>query len=363
MLKRTIIEILKAGNIEMFHSRMIAWLLDPNTEHGYGDYFVKKFIEIVNSRANVSTSPIIFAGDINVNTEERVGKHRCDITIVIDGNRLIIENKVKSLGSDLQLEVYQAYGMVIGLGFIDVSFAENVDVKHPILEYKDVLDIIKNRPSKAENDSYEVLITQYQEYLDNELGVIELMRKIYFYNQGKKNGNLLFDEIENRLNNKIYNDNDIRYLNYAYLEYLRRNFDPQVSQLKWSTNKNMISGPWLSSWQKTTNGYTFNKIFTDRFEQFGVRNLWFHIQIETGVAESTGDAVAGKMQLKTASSDNKAWCNELKKIYQLPSNQSWCKRVSKNEFYIVEEPFTRNDLYKDIMVPKIKAFMECFGTF
>ncbi len=363
MGKRTIIDVLKAGNIELFHSRIIAWLLYPNSEHGYGDYFIKEFAHIVDSRGNTSMSSAINASNINVNTEDKVGKHRFDITIEVDGKRFIVENKVKSLGSDLQLGVYQDYGEVIGLGFIDVSFAESVNINLPVLEYKDILRIIKNRPSKIQSDPYEMLIMQYQEHLENEVGIIELMQQTYFNNHINNSGDVLFSEIKEKIDNKIYNDNDIRFLNYAYLEYLRRVFDSQVKQLKWSTNKDMISGPWLSGGQKTTNGYTLKKIFTDRCEKFGVIKFWFHIQIETGVAQANANAVAGKMQLKTASNDNKAWCNELKKIYQLCSNQSWCKRVDKRNFYIVEEPFTRNDLHRDIMVPKVKAFMECFGTF
>jgi hypothetical protein len=347
----------------MFHSRMIAWLLDPNTEHGYGDYFIKEFAKIVDSRGNISMSSAIKGGNLNVSTEKKMRKHRCDITIEVDKKRFIVENKVKSLGSDLQLEVYQGYGEVVGLGFIDVSYAESVAVNHPIIVYKDILNIIKNRPSNAQCNPYEVLIIQYQEYLENEIGIIDLMRQTYFGDNVSKDGDALSKEINIRSSCNIYNDNDIRFLNYAYLEYLRCHFDSQVRKLKWSTNKDMISGPWLSSWQGTTNGYAFNDEFTDRLEQFGVSNFWFHIQIETGVAQANATAVAGKLQLKTASSDTRAWCDELKTLYKLCSNQSWCKRISKNNFYIVEESFTRNDLHKDIMVPKIKAFMECFGKF
>ncbi len=170
MGKRTIIDVLKAGNVEMFHSRMIAWLLDPKSEHVYGDYFIKEFANIVDSRGNTSMSSAIKVGNINVNTENKVGKHRFDITIEVDGKRFIVENKVKSIGSDIQLDVYQAYGEVVGLGFINVSFAESVGINLPVLEYRDILNIIKNRPNKAQNDPYEVLIMQYQEYLENELG-------------------------------------------------------------------------------------------------------------------------------------------------------------------------------------------------
>ncbi len=35
MTDRTIVDILRKGNQELFHSAMVAWLLDPAAEHGY----------------------------------------------------------------------------------------------------------------------------------------------------------------------------------------------------------------------------------------------------------------------------------------------------------------------------------------
>jgi PD-(D/E)XK nuclease superfamily len=44
---RTIIDILRKGNQELFHSSIIAWLLDPEGEHGFGPGFLHGFAEAV----------------------------------------------------------------------------------------------------------------------------------------------------------------------------------------------------------------------------------------------------------------------------------------------------------------------------
>ncbi len=47
MSDRTLIDILRKGNQELFHSSMIAWLLDPLAEHGLGTGFLDAFAEMV----------------------------------------------------------------------------------------------------------------------------------------------------------------------------------------------------------------------------------------------------------------------------------------------------------------------------
>ena len=53
---RTIIDILRKGNQELFHSSMIAWLLDPQAEHGIDDEFLKGFGHLVAERGCGSMS-------------------------------------------------------------------------------------------------------------------------------------------------------------------------------------------------------------------------------------------------------------------------------------------------------------------
>src|SRR4051794_13722152 len=50
MGSRTIIDILRKGNQELFHSSIIAWLLDPLAEHGLDTGFLNAFAEVVEQR-------------------------------------------------------------------------------------------------------------------------------------------------------------------------------------------------------------------------------------------------------------------------------------------------------------------------
>ena len=39
---RTIVDILQRGNLELFHSSMVAWLIDRKGEHGKGRSVLEK---------------------------------------------------------------------------------------------------------------------------------------------------------------------------------------------------------------------------------------------------------------------------------------------------------------------------------
>ena len=45
-----IFDVLKVTNTEIRHSNILAWLLDPNENHGIGDSFLKEFITKIVQR-------------------------------------------------------------------------------------------------------------------------------------------------------------------------------------------------------------------------------------------------------------------------------------------------------------------------
>jgi hypothetical protein len=103
--ERTIIDVLMHGNKELFHSAMIAWLLDPRAEHGFGDAFLRGLAACL--RDETRARKYLAAPVESVKTEVKEGRHRLDIVITCADGRVIIENKVKSVGSQLQLEKYE----------------------------------------------------------------------------------------------------------------------------------------------------------------------------------------------------------------------------------------------------------------
>ena len=47
---RTIVDILKRGNLELFHSSMVAWLIDSKGEHGKGTSVLAKLAETLSPK-------------------------------------------------------------------------------------------------------------------------------------------------------------------------------------------------------------------------------------------------------------------------------------------------------------------------
>ena len=108
-----IFEVLGIEKSETRHSAFLAWLLDPNGNHGLGNYFVRKFLLNVTSIANyhgIDTSTAFDVdgwklSDLDVETE----LHKIDILLMSqeDGFVCALENKVSSGEHGNQLERYR----------------------------------------------------------------------------------------------------------------------------------------------------------------------------------------------------------------------------------------------------------------
>lgn len=108
-----VFETLGIVNAEIRHSNVLAWLLNPNENHGLGDTFIKKLIQHIfynSSNGLQKTSLDLFTislmdyNDFFVRREWR----NIDIIAVSELNKLvlIIENKIWSCESSNQLQKY-----------------------------------------------------------------------------------------------------------------------------------------------------------------------------------------------------------------------------------------------------------------
>src|ERR1700722_7534547 len=125
-MRRTIIDILRKGNQELFHSSIIAWLLDPNGEHGYGAGFLDAFARLVEEKGDSRFQAALQASPaVKITTEAPGRKSRYDIKLEIGSTLVVIENKTKSLGDDPQFEKYMSANTVlVALGLCNLSFSE-----------------------------------------------------------------------------------------------------------------------------------------------------------------------------------------------------------------------------------------------
>lgn len=108
-----VFETLGIINAEIRHSNVLAWLLNPNENHGLGDFFIKKLIQSIfynSGNALKNTSFDLFKislmdyNDFFVRREWR----NIDLLAVSETNKLIliIENKIWSKESSNQLKKY-----------------------------------------------------------------------------------------------------------------------------------------------------------------------------------------------------------------------------------------------------------------
>ncbi len=90
-----IFEILKTQTYEIRHSNFLAWLLNPNANHGLGDRFLKMFLIdlAVDKKSNAFNVLMVQNLDYS-NIEIRREWKNIDILIVFPDLVVAIENKI-----------------------------------------------------------------------------------------------------------------------------------------------------------------------------------------------------------------------------------------------------------------------------
>jgi hypothetical protein len=94
------LKILKVNELEIRHSNILAWLLDPNENHGLGQEFIKKFMgEVILSNENIDLNMSIKDMYFNNFYDLQVLREwqSIDILLISNINKvvIIIENKIK----------------------------------------------------------------------------------------------------------------------------------------------------------------------------------------------------------------------------------------------------------------------------
>lgn len=97
---------------EIRHSKILAFLLDPNKPHGLGDFFLKRLLRLIvteNNNSSMAVTPLQLAladlSDTRVATEQ----DHIDVLAWSESNRIVlaIENKVDAKEGEKQLETYR----------------------------------------------------------------------------------------------------------------------------------------------------------------------------------------------------------------------------------------------------------------
>lgn len=107
-----VFEIMDIIHTEIRHSNILAWLLNPKSNHGLGDQFLRLFLKhlFYSNRETIKTQITFFDIEIfNLNDIEiRREFNRIDLLIISSSNNLIIaiENKIESTEHSDQLTRY-----------------------------------------------------------------------------------------------------------------------------------------------------------------------------------------------------------------------------------------------------------------
>lgn len=112
-----IFETLNIVNVEVRHSNVLSWLMNPFMSHGIGSFFLQQFLKNFISENKTALSDSITLFDIEMlsfsDTEIRREWNNIDILIIIkDETRNIvvaIENKIKSSEHGDQLQRYRNF--------------------------------------------------------------------------------------------------------------------------------------------------------------------------------------------------------------------------------------------------------------
>ena len=359
---RTIIDILKRGNLELFHSSMVAWLLDSKGEHGKGTSVLAKLAETLSRKGGWSQPQFEKAlanGGGEVRTEEKLGNHRYDIWLKLPYMKVGFENKTKTVGNELQLQSYQEDGViVVALGLCDESFVDTVAEKFPLLTYKDVLAAIKaTADDGVEAGVFGTLVEQYTQYLARELEIIELVRNLILCPEQ-------IDQqfLAKKVGSPLYGENDRRFWNMIILEQCRRILSRQElwENTKWERNKDDRSGVWLAG---LPCDFVFSEPLRQCAEDFGA-SLWFHAELRVDALMDPDTDKVGMLQLRSEVEDNRnrEFAKQFHQQYKIGDNCFLADRIQQkwSTFYVVGRHLRGCDLPGKGITKALTEFAQTF---
>ncbi|MEZ5916939.1 MAG: PD-(D/E)XK nuclease family protein [Parvularculaceae bacterium] len=181
------IRVMRMENMEIRHSAILAWLLDPNESHGLNDIFLKSFLAAAlkgTDHSPPTALEIIQAdlGDAQISRE----RHNIDIFIYCPRNAwsFVIENKYHSSQNDGQLQRYRERaekdaedsGKVLhsrGI-FLTLHEEEPKDDSYATIRYRDVTEILSSHIKlRGDNLSAEVclFLKHYLEIIEEAAGM------------------------------------------------------------------------------------------------------------------------------------------------------------------------------------------------
>ncbi len=195
--KFNLFDVLKISRTEIRHSNMLAWFLNPDENHGFGDKILKGFVQFViknnSDDEDIFSTLLMDYHDFIIQREW----HNIDLLAISDESKFIlcIENKIDSGEHDNQLnryrkiieEHYPSYKKYYI--FLSPNGIESSDPEYWIpMSYQDVLDIIEKNKNQLEvSTDIKILVENYIEIIKRDIlkdeELAKICRDIYFKHQ------------------------------------------------------------------------------------------------------------------------------------------------------------------------------------
>ena len=339
---------------------MMAWLFDPNGEHGLDNIVIGGVANRLRELERPDFHNALSAGNPTVSTELGQGRHRYDIFVRLNEINVVFENKTKSVGNIGQLNQYDAPGvLVVALGLCDESYAVAVRENYPVITYADVLSVLDDSHiCSVRPDPYRTLLQQYVQYLERELHMIELVRSLVVEPQ-----QISRQELASMVDRPMYGENDRRFWNLIVLERCRRILDKQEmwQDVGWQMYKNDRSGVWLAG--DFLSQYQIRTPLQHCAEEFGAR-MWFHVELRANALLSIdSDDTVGMLQLRAnAEGNNREFADAFLHLYQPRDNVFGPTRIDSrsNTFYVVGQYLRNNDMVGDGIPLALTNFARTF---
>jgi hypothetical protein len=266
-----IFETLKSVHTEVRHSNVLAWLLDPQENHGLASYFIRQFFKYVVStnRSYFSAAGVSLVDfelcDYNDVEVRREWKNIDILLIVAEDNKKVVvalENKVKTTEHSGQLQKYRSilekefgdstrFHIYLTPDNLIPSDEEWIPFGYDVIA--DLLDeLLKNRKSSLSSKVYS-FISQYQTILRRYIvGDSEVERiAVDIYRKHKEALDIIFQyrpdvylELSQHLQKRLGSQDDIIIdsAGKAVIRFTTKAIDGSVERVGegWTKSKRML---------------------------------------------------------------------------------------------------------------------------
>jgi hypothetical protein len=337
-----IFRALKVERREIRHSNFIAYLLDPNENHGLNEILLKKVLQEIFSEATDASKAIYYADEIDYgNVEVRREWRNIDILIITENEVLVIENKVDTEDHSNQLERYKeisksafpdknrVYIYLTPFGTSprdEVSARDYINYSYQSLaeHIERILNLYQNRLSeKVQYYIRDYLLTVKREILMNDT-LNETAVKIYKHH--KEVLNFIFDNKPDELNE----------LKPFFISELQNRGFVIGTENKWyirfTTEFLMVNLPKAKKGWKNLELFLFEITF----------NREKIVSIKAVISDGTAETA--RQILETV---------ETQKNFKQPRTNIWSTFYSKSIGIKYEDILTRNDSEIKLIVGKI----------